>query len=478
MLKLFMFLPFIFALFLGISKFLKNPIYIRGIAKFFFTVQFLLSIPVLFGDKNIGFTLFNVDFILDGFSSCMIFLSSFIFFLFSIISKTFITKLHRLFYSTSLLFLGLINLTLLTDNIFALLAFLFWIFLVNYFLSTSFFKNKEDKKNTEIQLANDLFWFFIANALIIKDFGKYFIINNESFNFSNLAQNLYNIPDESIILAFFGFLILIGRLFNMIPFCAKNLSNSTKINPVVFSLNNINFLIIGCCLFLKCYLNFDYLFYQVQGNLAIFFLLNFIIFAILVLRQKRLFKFLTNLLGANIIIGLLSVFAFEKECFSIFAYYIFVLSISYLLCSTIFMILADKFKTDNIEEFSKIEDKTRLTQIFTTISLLNIASVPLFSFFSAELICLMMIFSTDFDETILNFAPYCLIAGVFILALCTIGVLYKILIEPSVKSKIQIKFCNHQILVCLLLVFVIILLGIYPDFVLNQINSVIQIENF
>ena len=142
------------------------------------------------------------------------------------------------------------------------------------------------------------------------------------------------------------------------------------------------------------------------------------------------------------------------------------------------MILADKFKTDNIEEFSKIEDKTRLTQIFTTISLLNIASVPLFSFFSAELICLMMIFSTDFDETILNFAPYCLIAGVFVLALCAIGVLYKILIEPSVKSKIQIKFCNHQILVCLLLVFVIILLGIYPDFVLNQINSVIQIENF
>ena len=89
-----------------------------------------------------------------------------------------------------------------------------------------------------------------------------------------------------------------------------------------------------------------------------------------------------------------------------------------------------------------------------------------------------MIFSTDFDETILNFAPYCLMAGVFVLALCAIGVLYKILIEPSVKSKIQIKFCNHQILVCLLLVFVIILLGIYPDFVLNQINSVIQIENF
>ena len=90
----------------------------------------------------------------------------------------------------------------------------------------------------------------------------------------------------------------------------------------------------------------------------------------------------------------------------------------------------------------------------------------------------MMIFSTDFDETILNLTPYCLIGGVFILTLVAIGILYKVLIEPSTTSKMQISLCNHQILVCVILTFVIILLGICPEFVLSQINSVIQVENF
>ena len=56
------------------------------------------------------------------------------------------------------------------------------------------------------------------------------------------------------------------------------------------------------------------------------------------------------------------------------------------------MVLVDKFKTDKLEEFKKIEDKTRFTQLFIVIALLNMACVPLLAIFGVELICFMAIF--------------------------------------------------------------------------------------
>ncbi len=467
MLKIYTILPFFFALILSISVFLKNPVYIRRIAKTFFIVQFIITCIVFFCFQETNFSILNFDFNFTRHNQCLLFLSNFMFFIFSIISKSFILKLHRLFYSTNFLLLGLINLLILCDNIFLFLISLFWIFIIEYFLSISFFEKKETN-TINLRLINSLVVLFISTALIIKDFARYFLLNDIDFTFSNLSQNIYKIDDLAIIFAFFGFVILISRLFNLIPFNCKNLITTQGINPFIFCLNNICAVILGCCLFSNCYYTFDYLFYQFQDILAIYLLINFIIFTILTLRQKNLLKFLSNIFCANIILGIFSIFSFVDDTISTFTYFIFVLCISYCLCAFVFMILQDKFKTFELEDFKKINDKSRLSQFFCAISILNFANVPLLALYSATFICFMMIFSTEYDGIILNIVPYFLILGLFLITLSAFGVLYKILIAPIEKSTSSTSFCNHQIIICIILTLTIILLSIYPQYLLNQ----------
>ncbi len=469
--------PFIFSLILGCFSFIKNPVYIRRFAKSIFFFEFILGFFALIFFQDANFSLLGVRFSYDKFSSYLIFLSILIFFLFSIISKTFINKVHRLFYASSLLLMGLVNVVILSDNVFVALISLFWIFLLYYLLSTSFSKS-EGKKNILAQLMSDLFWYLGAIFLISKDFIRLFVVNDIELNFSLLAQNMYKIDDLSIMLAFVGFLILIGRLFNLIPFCAKNLSNSNTINPLVYFLQGFSSLVLACFLFVKCYLNFNFMFYQMQDIIALFLLINFVIFVVLSVKQNNIFKFLVNIFSANVIIGLFSVFAFEQECFRIFAYFTFVLCVAYATSVFALMILSEKFKTDRFDELKRINDKSRLFQFFITTSLLNIASVPVLSFFGAELICFMMIFATEYDGVVLNIAPYVLIIGAFALSAGVFNSLYRILIEPPEKSISLTNLSSHQVFVFGLLVFMIIILSFCPSYIFNQIGTVVNIGNF
>ncbi len=468
MLKIYVILPFFFALILSMSVFLKNPVYIRRIAKTFFVIQFIITCAIFFCLKETSFSILNFDFNFTRHNQYLLFLSNFIFFIFSIVSKSFILKLHRLFYSTNFLLLGLINLSILCDNIFLFLISLFWIFIIEYFLSISFFEKKETN-TINLRLINSLIVLFISIVLIIKDFARYFLLNDISFTFSNLAQNIYRIDDLAILSAFLGFLILISRLFNFIPFNSKNLINPKNINPFIFYTNTFCAILLGSVLFYNCYNNFDFLFYQYQDLISVYFLLNFIIFIILSLRLKDIYKFSNHFLTANIAFATFAIFSFTDEAISVFSYFIFVLLISYCLCATIFMILANKFNTSNLEEFKKINDKSRLSQFFIAISLLNLGNIPLLSLFSAELICFMMIFSTEYDGIILNIVPYFLILGIFFLSFCAFSILYKILIAPIEKSPCTTSFCNHQIIVCMILTVAIVLLSICPQYLLNQI---------
>jgi len=477
LLNIFLFTPFLFGFFYIIFTFLKNHIYIRRTTKVIFSIEFILSVFILF-IKETKFSIFGIDFILDKFSSYLIFLTSLVFLLFSVISKTFIIKSHKAFHAISLILFGLINLLILSDNIFASLILLFWLFLTTYFFCATFCE-KENKKNIIIQLMSDMFWFLTSTFLILKEFARFFILNNINFSFSTLSENLYKIDDDfSILLAFFGFLILIARMFNFIPFCAKNLSNSTKINPLIYSLQGFSYLTLGCFLFAKTYLNFNFLFYQLQDEIALFLIANFIVFVVLCFRQNNMFKFLNNLFCANIIIGLFSIFSFEAECFRTFAYFAFVTIISYAFSALILIVIKNKFNTDKFEELKRINDKSRLFQFFTTISLLNLASVPLLSFFGAELICFMMIFATDYEGEILNFTPHILIIGAFFIALSVYNIIYKILIEPPEKSIKPTVLSNHQILVFSILTFATIALSFCPNYIFNQIGNIVNIGNF
>ena len=477
MLTSYLVIPFVFAFLIGISFFLKNPIYIRRLAKVFFVIHFIYSNLIFFCVNESEFAFLNLNFILDNNSQFLLILASLIFFLYSIFSKMFILKLHKVFYAISFLLLGLVNFLILSDNIFISYFSLFCIILVNYFLFVAFSK-KQEEKTLKYQLVIDMMCYFVSFSLILLEFARFFVINDIGFAFSNLNSNLYKIEDFSITCAFFGLLIIISRLFNFLPFNGKNLFLSNKINPFVYSLCFVSFLILGCSLFLKTYINFDYLFYQFQDEIGIFLLLNFAFFVVMSLRQKNLFKFLTNVFSAVVVVVFFSIFSFESECNNAFLYSIFALCLSYCLSAFVFMILIDKFKTDELDEFKKIQDKTRISQFFITISLLNMASIPLLSFFGFELICFMIIFSTEYKGIILNIVPYCLALGVFLISLSSFGVLYKILIEPVQKVNIKFAFCNHQIIVCAILVFALIILGIYPEYIFKQMSLPVEIGQF
>ena len=472
----FLILPFVFSALLASFIFLKNPIYIRRLAKSFYFVQFIYTTIIIFVVQKGGFSFLDFNFEYSEIGSYLLFLTNFVFFLFSIISKKFILKLNRVFYAISFLLLGLIDLTIFSNNIFIFIVSIFWVFLINYFLNVSYCK-KEAKKRLILQLTNDIFWIFVALLLVLYDFARYFILNNIEFSFLNVVQNLYKIDEFGVLLGFVGLLIILARLFNLIPFSAKNQSFIPYISPYIVTFGLISNLILGVNLFVKIYLVFDYLFYQIQGVIAIFLLINFAIFVVLTLKQKKISKFLYNLLNASIIVALFATFSFENECLSVFLYSSIVIVVSYLLCSFVMMILADRCQCDDFDELTKIIDKSRMTQFFVLFSFLNFSSTPMLALFSSQLICFSMIFATDYDSVILNIAPFCLILGVFLLCLSILGVLYKILIASIQKEK-TVSFCNHQIIVCIVLVLTILLFGLLPDIIFNQIATSVEIGNY
>ena len=90
----------------------------------------------------------------------------------------------------------------------------------------------------------------------------------------------------------------------------------------------------------------------------------------------------------------------------------------------------------------------------------------------------MMIFATDYEGEILNFAPHILIIGAFFLALAVYNVIYKILIEPPEKSIKPTILSNHQIIVFSILTFAVIALSFCPNYIFNQIGAIMNIGNF
>ena len=224
MLAGFLVLPFVFSAFLALFFILKNPIYIRRIAKSFYSIQLIYSFIILFLTNENGFSFLNLNLELNEASTYILFLANFIFFLFSIISKKFILKLNRAFYAISFLLLGLINLTIFSNNIFTILIAIFWTFLIGYFLNVSYCK-EEAKKGLMIQLTNDIFWLFGAFCLILYDFPRYFILNDIEFSFISTRTGDFLEKLLSCLYIFLGicFVSSLPSIFSLISWFQRRL---------------------------------------------------------------------------------------------------------------------------------------------------------------------------------------------------------------------------------------------------------------
>ena len=476
-LKIYLIAPFLFFLVLIVSKFLK-PLAIRRLSKAFFFVMFFISSLILLKWQNHLFSFLNINFHINKFSSYMAFLLEIIYLLFVFYSKKFIDSKHKVFYSSTILSFGLVNLCLFCDNIFVFLLVLFWIFLLNYFLGSIFFVSKtsfQDKKNSLInnskQLFADIFTVMGASFLISKDFIRYFLINNIDFSFTELSQNIYKINDFSIELAFFGFLILIFRLFNFMGFNYRKYDFQKSAKAYLIGLlENLNLMITGVVLFFKCYLNFDFLFFQFQNEIAILLLINFVYYIFLCLNQNDIFKFSNNIYKGFLIFAIFSVFSFEQNAFRIFLFYIFVLCLSYLMTGFVSAFLFDEFKTSKLDEFKKINDSSRLSQLFIALGFLNFVLVPILPMFSAFMVIAIAMFCTQYEGVMLNILPYFLIFGMFLICLGGVDVIRKILIEPVEKDERKNVLKTHQIFVFAILIFIMIVCGLFPDYFIDDVG--------
>ena len=111
-LNIFLLTPLVFVLLNGAFIFIKNPIYIKNLNRFFFLVQFLFTVVLLVFFKDTQTTFFKFDFSFDSLSSILVFVNSLVFFLFSVVSKTFFVKLIRTKYITLLMLNAVSNIRL------------------------------------------------------------------------------------------------------------------------------------------------------------------------------------------------------------------------------------------------------------------------------------------------------------------------------------------------------------------------------
>ena len=477
LIKTYLFLPFIISLLFATIGFFKNPIIIRRSLKTFFFIMFFLFFLIFATHQNISFNFFSYSCTLDNISIIFLGLTSFIFLLFSIISKTFILKLHKLFASTLALLFGLINLAIVLDNIFAYLITIFWIFLSNHFLQVSF-AQKENKKSLNNELLCNILLILLSAILINLNFSRYFILENITFNFTNISQIIYKISDLTIMPAFIGFLILSFKFFNLCPFNGKKLSNIAKTNQLLEILETPIYTILGTVLILKCFLNFDYLFYQNQNIITGLLVFNVIYYSFLSMKQDRLFKFLQCSFIAINSCAIFTLFSFNTNVGAIFGYYSIAIVLCFCLVALIFMLIAQKQKTDEINKLEKMNDTTKLIPLFLVIALLNFSKAPMFAMFQANLISFITIFSIDYESTFLNITPYILLLSTFILSICGFNLIGKILIEPTETMKNQVSLSNHQIITLTILSLALIIIGFFPQNTIELFGEIYQVSNF
>ncbi len=467
-LALSIFLPILSSLFLFIFRFLKNPIYIRNFSYSMALINFLFFSGLFFSENEICFRLLNFDFLINKTSLFFIFLLSLIVFLFTIFSKNFIKKSHKLFFISLFLIQGLVNFTFSIDNLFVVLINIFWIILIYFLLNSLFLNNSEEKKSLEKKLTFDIFIYFISIFLISYDFIRYFLLNDVEPNLKNIIATLSYIDNSSIILCFLGFLILIFKFFNFIPFSyelkVKNTATQGFVDTIQLSVN----LFLGLSLFLKTFSVFEYLFYDFQIYIILFILINFVFYCVLSTRKDYLSKISKDFIPCYISLGLFSVFSFNQENLGIFSYMILALIASYCFISFCFLILKEKFGVDNLSEINKISEKSSRYKFFLGLALLNLIKLPSLALFSACLICLISAFTIEFENEFLNLVPYLLILGILYTSLSSCGLINKILIEPT-NQKTDILLSRSENICFSLILFIVILISFSFQYLIKNI---------
>jgi len=432
---------------------------LRSIANIFYFFAFILSTIALFCVDEKLITILGVDFYYNKINGVFLFLANFILYLFNLNSKNSVRAVQKLFYPLSILILILINLILVVDNFFAVFLLLFLIFFINYFLN-----------NSKDSLTKDCTTLFVSFLFISYGLLRYFIINDIPATLSNISQYQYKVDILSTNFALFGFLLLVSKLFNFLPF------NIKAKNSYILNFSIISYLIIGCNLLIKTFTIFNYNFYNMQNIIAFYLIINILYFVFLQFRAKGINEFLRLTLSANIVVGIFGLFLFTKSALISFIYYSIALILSYSAAFLVSNVIEQKMHTDNFSELKKISHNDKLIKFFIFVVFLNLAKVPPCVAFCASIYSYFNIFLIEFSDIIMLFIPYILFGCSFLLSLNCFGVLGKILIEPDIVLK-SFRLSPRQIFALFIVCFAILITGIAAQYITGQFVDVIDVGN-
>lgn len=478
LLNTYILIPFVFAFLFVVLKFFKNPIRIKRASDILFFVCLIFSFILFISGDDYSTSFFQINFSLNRLTSIFSFVITFIFLLISLFSKTCIFKLHKMLRAALFILYGLLNLIIISDNIFCVFVCCFWLFSIFYFLYTSFAKDTKTKNDISYQFVFDIFLLLGSLFLIMFDFYRYFALNDIPFNFSNVSENIGHINHSSTAIALSGFLILTSRLFNFLPFAGNNISFSNRVNPFIYTCTMLTSSAAGGFLTLKIYSVFVNLFFEFQEFIFFFMLINFLWFIVLSCRQDSLTKFANCLIPACNIIAIVNLFSFKEYGVVSYTYSIAVNILSYCFLCLSFIVLSQKLNTDNIDELKKINPKNKILLFFIIFSILNFAGIPFFGIFSSRFLTFVNLFSSDLEGIFMNIMPYTAVVGSYILTFCLLNILYGIVIAPVQTKKNQDYLCKNQVAVLFLLLFVALVTGVFAFDICGLFNQIFMLGDF
>ena len=454
-LNIYLVFPFIFALIVGLFNSFYNPIQVRLFSKIFFVVNFILSalIYLTFGYDSTKF--FNISFTLDNVTSLYIVLNSLIFLIFNLFSKTSINRFHKLFYPVVILFSGLINIIILTDNILALFVVIFWYILIDFLLKSTYLKEKEYFSILKKQFALDLTIFFIGISLFILNLAQYFINIEIEPCYSIIQALISNMQPHNTLFSYFGVVLISIRFLNLFPFLSLNINNTNKINNFVSTFLLISSTFVGSFLILKFVKTFSFVALDYKNAIIIYLIVNIFYYAFASFKNENIVKKLTYLFASSLAI-VLTIGQIEQRKEEIFILFVSCLILSYLFCFMFCFIFENKFKSLKIQALKRIEIKNKILKLLFLLSFLNLACLPLFGLFSYLLITLIAIFQNN------NLIFYPIIFGVFLTNISIYNLIYQLFIEKSDRLISNLKLSYYQFLSLFIVAVGLVIFSILP----------------
>ncbi len=454
--------PFIFVIIFGAFQFVKNPVKIRRFTKGFFILEAIFLFLIFAFNDVLNVNIFNCSFNCDKKLMLLLFVSNFLFLLVIFLSKSLIKIAKKLFYLACVLLYGLLNIFIISDNVIFSFVCLFWLILSMFFISDIMNKKTLTLKESKKLLIFDIGAYFVAGFFICFDFLRYFILNETPINFSYMSKYFAHIDDRAILISFIGFLILMFKCFgflNLFERYRELFSKKTFFNASVVTITES---IIGICLLYRIYNAFDYLFYQYQTVISSILLLVIAYNAIASFKLDNLLKTVNSVYVVSLSLGLYSVFSYSKTDSIISFYYFLSLICSYAFILFVFAILENLFNAKDIDDFKRINDKSKKMQFFTLFGLLNFAKAPVCSHFVYFLMLCLTVNSIEYDCAFLKAMPYLIILCIFLCCISVFNIIAKILIDPLEIDKNKHQLFKHQnaVLIALIVFMFILLFGI------------------